>query len=138
MRLPNMVRKYQPSPCPCGGGNYVSCCEPFHKGLAFAPTAEVLMKSRYSAYALGLSDYVQATWHVSTRPKQLDLSQEKDQGKWIGLTVKHHKPQATTAEVEFVARYKAKSGPASRLHENSRFVLEGGRWFYVDGDLFDN
>lgn len=96
------------------------------------------MKSRYSAYSLGLSDYVQATWHESTRPPHLDLSEEKDHGKWIGLTVKQHRPQGDKAEVEFVARYKAKVGPASRLHESSRFVLEGGRWFYVDGDLFDN
>ena len=138
MRLPHMVRKYQSSPCPCGGASYATCCEPFHTGLAPAPTAEALMKSRYSACALGLSDYVRATWHVSTRPPQLDLSQEKDQGKWIGLTVKQHRPQGDKAEVEFVARYKAKVGPASRLHENSRFVFEGGNWFYVDGDLFEN
>jgi len=94
------------------------------------------MRSRYSAYALGLSDYVLSTWHASTRPKQLDLQEELAQGKWLGLSVKGHWPQGDKAEVEFVARYKPSIGPASRLHERSRFVLENGQWFYVDGDLF--
>lgn len=96
------------------------------------------MRSRYSAYALGLSEYVQRTWHASTRPAGLDLQQELSNGKWLGLTVKQHSPQGDKAEVEFMARYKPKAGPASRLHERSRFVRENGQWFYVDGDVFDD
>ncbi|WP_246066284.1 YchJ family protein [Limnobacter alexandrii] len=131
-----MVQKNKSLLCPCGRGSYQACCQPFHLNAALAPTAEALMRSRYSAYAMGLGDYVLSTWHVSTRPKQLDLQHELAQGKWLGLNVKGHWPQGSKAEVEFVARYKPSNGPASRLHERSRFVLEEGRWFYVDGDLF--
>ncbi|EDM83982.1 YchJ family protein [Limnobacter sp. MED105] len=134
--LPYMVQKNKSQPCPCGKGDYQVCCQPFHFHPESVPTAEALMRSRYSAYALGLSDYVLLTWHASTRPKQLDLSDELAQGKWLGLSVKGHWPQGDKAEVEFVARYKPSHGPASRLHERSRFVQENGQWFYVDGDLF--
>jgi SEC-C motif domain protein len=132
-----MPQKNPVSSCPCGRGLYATCCGPFHAAQAAAPTAEALMRSRYSAYALGLSDYVQRTWHSSTRPAQLDLQQDIAQGKWLGLTVKSHHAQGDKAEVEFIARYKPSAGPASRLHERSRFVKEEGTWFYVDGDLFD-
>ena len=90
------------------------------------------MRSRYSAYVLGLEPYLLATWHASTRPAALDF----DAGaKWLGLTVRGHRATDDgRAEVEFVARYRVQ-GRAVRLHENSRFVREGGRWFYVDGDV---
>lgn len=131
-----MPGKNQNLTCPCGGAAYASCCQPFHKGVATAPTAEALMRSRYSAYALGLTDYVSATWHATTRPAALDLSADQQQGKWLGLTVKSHRPDGDKAEVEFIARFKPNQGPASRLHESSRFVREEGRWYYTDGDLF--
>ena len=63
-----LVRPY--TPCPCDSGQtYVQCCGPWHQGLGlgvFAPTPEALMRSRYSAFALGLVDYLTATWHPST------------------------------------------------------------------------
>lgn len=93
------------------------------------------MRSRYTAYALGLGEYVMGTWHPGTRPATLDLSVEQSQGKWIGLAVLAHRREVDRAEVEFVARYKPAQGPATRLHELSRFVLEGERWWYVDGDI---
>lgn len=133
----DMTQKNPAGSCPCGKGLYATCCERFHSDQAAAPTAEALMRSRYSAYALGLGVYVQRTWHSSTRPAQLDLQQENAQGKWLGLTVKNHITEGDKAEVEFIARYKPNAGPASRLHERSRFVREKGAWFYVDGDLFD-
>lgn len=137
MLMRHMVQKNTATSCPCGKGLYANCCEPFHTGQAAAPTAEALMRSRYSAYTLGLSDYVQRTWHSSTRPAQLDLQQDHAQGKWLGLTVKNYNIQGDKAEVEFIARYKPNASPASRLHERSRFVKEQGAWFYVDGDLFE-
>lgn len=124
--------------CPCGKGTYRACCGTFHFGGASAPTAELLMRSRYSAYALGLGDYLMQTWHVSTRPESMDLSAETRNGKWIGLAVKASHEADNKAEVEFVARYKPHAGPASRLHERSRFVKECGQWFYVDGDLYES
>lgn len=94
------------------------------------------MRSRYSAYCLGLADYLLATWHATSRPAELDLT-TPPLPRWIGLQVRRH--QATgpdRAEVEFVARYRIQ-GRAHRLHETSRFVRENGYWFYVDGDLHD-
>ncbi|MDX9706380.1 MAG: YchJ family metal-binding protein [Azospira sp.] len=118
-------------PCPCGGGHSLAtCCGRWHVGTP-APTAEALMRSRYSAYVLGLSDYLLATWHASTRPDSLDMVPTH----WLGLAVKRHeRTGADTAIVEFVARYR-EGGRGHRLHERSRFVHEGGRWFYVDGEF---
>lgn len=92
------------------------------------------MRSRYSAFVLGLADYLLATWHASTRPERLDLD-EDPAPKWLGLEVKRHQQQDEGhAVVEFVARYRV-GGRGQRLHETSRFVREDGRWFYVDGEF---
>lgn len=128
------MKKSVTHPCPCGRpATYATCCQPLHHG-APAADAEALMRSRYSAYVLGLSDYVLATWHASTRPATLDLADEP-QPKWLGLEVKGHRPTgADTAVVEFVARCRI-AGRGQRLHEISRFVREDGRWYYVDGEM---
>jgi SEC-C motif domain protein len=125
--------------CPCGGmpasASYDACCARYHAGAQHlqAPTPEALMRSRYSAYAFGLVDYIRETWHTSTRPETLSRFDAAD--KWLGLEIKDA-PRAVGDEgfVEFVARSKPKGGGAAiRLHERSRFVRENGRWFYVDG-----
>ena len=91
------------------------------------------MRSRYSAYVLGLVDYLEATWHPSTRPA--DLAPLPAGLRWLGLEVRRHVRQDEDhALVEFVARSK-QGGRAERLHETSRFVREDGRWYYVDGDI---
>ncbi|WP_341919819.1 YchJ family protein [Hydrocarboniphaga effusa] len=121
--------------CPCDEQRlYARCCEPLHLGAA-APTAEALMRSRYSAYALRLEPYLLASWHASTRPASLDLAAETPPPKWLGLKVLRHESHGDTAIVEFVAKFKLGGGSAQRLHEVSRFVREDARWFYVDGDL---
>ena len=123
--------------CPCASGKpYAACCQPLHTGQSVALTAEALMRSRYSAYVLGLEPYLLATWHASTRPAALYLAEEAGT-KWLGLEVKRQQAQdASHATVEFVARYRI-AGRGHRLHETSRFVREDGRWFYVDGDVGD-
>ncbi|HEU0219988.1 MAG TPA: YchJ family metal-binding protein [Gallionella sp.] len=122
----------KPSPCPCGATNYAACCGCYHGGEP-APDAAALMRSRYSAYVLKLEGYLLATWHPSTRPAVLDLA--ANNVKWLVLEVKKGTSEsADRATVEFVARYKI-GGRAHRLHEASYFVLEEGRWFYVDGEF---
>lgn len=92
------------------------------------------MRSRYTAYVLGLENYLLATWHPSTRPSCLDLCAEPAM-HWIGLDIKRHvQSDDVHAIVEFVARYKV-NGRAHRLHEVSRFVKVDGRWFYLDGEF---
>jgi SEC-C motif-containing protein len=98
-----------------------------------APTAEALMRSRYSAYVLDLTGYVADTWHASTRPASLEANPAGL--KWLGLDVKRHvQADPTHATVEFVARSRLQ-GQAQRMHEVSRFTKEDGRWCYVDGDI---
>jgi len=117
--------------CPCGRPLPVAaCCGRYHAGTA-APDAESLMRSRYSAYVLGLEDYLLATWHASTRPGALHLA-AGPRPKWLGLEVSTHAESGDAATVEFVARCRI-GGRASRIHEVSRFVREQGRWYYVDG-----
>lgn len=124
-------RPPEQTPCPCGNGVYTECCGPAHAGVT-APTAEILMRSRYSAYVLKLESYLLETWHASTRPVSLDLAE--DPAQWLGLDVKLHAPAGDEAIVEFVARFRI-NGRAHRLHETSRFVRESGRWYYVDGKI---
>ena len=121
--------------CPCGSNhNYAACCGRYLDGNEIPPSAETLMRSRYTAYTLLREDYLLATWHPSTRPVALGLADDVAT-KWLGLEVKRHAMMQTDqALVEFVARYKV-NGRAHRLHEASRFVLENGRWFYVEGEV---
>lgn len=127
------------SSCVCGSGRpYAACCGRWHAAFAAgdgltAPTPEALMRSRYAAFVLDLRAYLLASWHASTRPATLDAPEPGL--TWLGLAVKRAALQdADHGSVEFVARSKL-GGRAHRLHEVSRFVREGGAWFYVDGDL---
>jgi len=125
------VKAKIPEPCPCGRPlAYAACCGRYHAGSP-APDAESLMRSRYSAYVLGLEGYLLATWHPSTRPATLDLG-TRPAAKWLGLDVKARTEAGDAATVEFVARCRI-GGRAQRLHEVSLFRREGGRWYYVDG-----
>ncbi|MGV2862076.1 YchJ family protein [Achromobacter sp. AGC39] len=123
------------APCPCGGAVYDRCCGRWHEGpLAMqAPTAEALMRSRYSAFVLDKLPYLLASWHPRTRPASLEPN--PPDLKWLGLTIKQAREQgADHATVEFVARSR-QAGRAHRMHEVSRFVRENGQWYYVDGDV---
>jgi len=91
------------------------------------------MRSRYCAFVLGDDAYLIETWHPSTRPPVTALTDPAT--RWLGLEVRRHGVEdADHATVEFVARSKH-GGRASRLHETSRFVREGGRWYYLDGEV---
>lgn len=122
--------------CPCSDGSkkYTDCCGRYLDGGETAPTAEALMRSRYTAYTFGREDYLLATWHNSTRPALLDL-ESGPKSKWLGLELKRYERlDSDHAVVEFMARYKI-NGRAHRLHEVSRFVREAQRWLYVNGDI---
>lgn len=92
------------------------------------------MRSRYSAFVLGLADYLLASWHPSTRPLSLDLV-SPPQPKWVGLSIGGSGlDDADHGWVAFVARCRI-GGRAERIVESSRFVREDGRWLYLDGEL---
>lgn len=116
--------------CPCGSElNLSECCGHYHAG-ATAPTPEVLMRSRFSAFALGLHPYLLETWHPSTRPTELHLD---DATRWVRLDVLDHDMQGERGRVHFRATFR-EGRRWGRLEESSRFVHEEGRWFYVDGE----
>ena len=124
------------SPCPCGSDkSYDQCCGRFVDQAVLPETAEQLMRSRYTAYTLGNASYLQATWHESTRPATLDL-EPVGTVKWLGLRilrVEEGLPGDAQGRVCFIARWRSGGGPAQRMEECGRFVLEGGRWLYLDG-----
>jgi SEC-C motif-containing protein len=125
------------SPCPCGlPALYGECCGRFHGGERSAPTAELLMRSRYSAFVVHDAAYLLRTWHSSTRPRHLEL----DPGmQWTSLEI-----VATTdgsafhssGTVTFRARYRH-HGNRGELHEHSNFERENGAWVYVDGTFVE-
>jgi SEC-C motif-containing protein len=98
------------------------------------------MRSRYTAYVLGVSAYLRATWTPDTCPAELEVDPAAPGApRWLGLQIKRFAAlDETHAEVEFVARFKV-SGRAHRLHEASRFTRGGdGRWQYIDGTLTES
>jgi SEC-C motif domain protein len=122
--------------CPCGSGEpFGRCCLPLHVGERQAETAEQLMRSRYSAYAVNDVDYIWQTWHPRTRP---DALTPEPGVTWTGLeivdTVDGRAGDAS-GEVEFRAHYR-QNRRGGTLHERSRFAVRARRWFYVDGELF--
>ena len=90
------------------------------------------MRSRYCAYVLGLVDYLVATWHPSTAPGELELAPIK----WLRLEVLQAQATGDVGVVEFVARCRD-AGRAQRMHEISRFVRQGQRWYYIDGQIME-
>jgi SEC-C motif-containing protein len=122
-------------PCPCGSGTgYEACCGPLHGGERHAVTAEELMRSRYAAYARGVSDYLFRTWHPRTRPADVATGEGI---VWTALEIVDTAAgdvDDSHGEVEFTAHFES-GGRADRMHERSRFERRAGRWCYVDGDL---
>ncbi|MGC9377092.1 YchJ family protein [Streptomyces sp. MH13] len=119
--------------CPCGLPKaYEDCCGRFHTGVAAAPTAESLMRSRYTAFVRQDAGYLARTWHPRTRPGRLDL----DPGtRWTGLEILAATGGSafhSTGTVTFRASYRGGS-----LHERSRFERVDGAWTYVDGEFLD-
>lgn len=122
------------APCPCGWGEpYGRCCGALHRGEREATTAEALMRSRYSAFAVGDAAYLLRSWHPGTRPAALDLD---DDVRWLHLAVTAVE-RGGPFDDEGVVAFEAVARADGRRHvqgERSRFVREGGRWVYVDGE----
>lgn len=126
--------------CPCGSGKpFVFCCEPAISGRKPAATAEALMRSRYTAFAIGAVDYlVQTTAAAKRSPQDAELLAEQTQiTTWTGLeivTTEAGQKNDETGLVEFKAAFESPEGGAI-LHERSRFERESGLWVYLDGEV---
>ena len=123
-------------PCPCGGGSYGRCCAPMHRGERQAPTAEQLMRSRYSAFVRGEVDYLLATHSEPGLPvarRRRELQRSCRQLRWLGLTIREVRaggPQDLEGIVRFEARHQG-----GVLRETSLFQRRDGRsdgaWLYI-------
>ncbi|WP_432484843.1 YchJ family protein [Kineococcus esterisolvens] len=123
------------APCPCGWGEpYAACCGRYHAGELtgeHAPTAEALMRSRYSAFVREDEPYLLRTWDPATRPAALDLTGSGT--RWrrlLVLATTAGGPFDDTGTVEFEAHARA-GGRRDVQHEVSAFRRAGGRWFYT-------
>jgi SEC-C motif-containing protein len=122
------------SDCYCGNNvSFQNCCEPYIRGIKNAPTAETLMRSRYSAFATGAADYLVNTTHISKRRfhNKKDILDWSHANKWLKLEVL----ASTENTVTFKAYYLDENLKAQVHYEHSTFKLENEKWFYVDGEF---
>ena len=134
--VPANLMAEQTKQCPCLSGKpYSACCQPLHEDKITASSAEQLMCSRYSAFYLGMIDYLIDTLHPDKRQNddQLTLAQTIKKTQWLGLKIIAHKASKQSATVEFIAFYQDEG--IGQLHEKSQFIKEKGRWFYQDGEI---
>ncbi|MET0190671.1 MAG: YchJ family metal-binding protein [Pseudonocardia sediminis] len=123
-----------PRPCPCGLPEpFEACCGRYlGPDGAAPPTAEALMRSRFTAFARGDVEHLLRTWHPDTRPRRLEPDPAR---RWVRLEILD-RSGGTMFEregvVEFRAHHRDGSGSGSQ-QERSRFVREKGRWLYLDG-----
>ncbi len=126
--------------CPCHSErSYEECCEPFHSKKKYPETSLELMRSRYSAYALGLARYIIETTHkknVDYQPDAFDWTQSilesYEQTEFKGLKILHHKDQGNKGFVTFLAEL-AQEGRDVSFQETSDFIREGKQWYYLGG-----
>lgn len=125
------------SECPCGSGqSYADCCHPYHEGHQQAPTAECLMRSRYTAYVFHRVNYLLKSWSQQTRPDKKSLKQSPPMD-WVSLEILRTEQGQSgddTGLVEFIAAYQ-EDGATQTLHETSQFIREYGHWVYVRGEF---
>lgn len=116
--------------CPCGDASFGQCCQPALEGRVWPETAEALMRSRFTAFALGIEDHIFRTWHPKTRPA--DVSTDPVIA-WQSLEI-HATNQGgvedATGTVDFSAHY-THNGVAGVQHELSEFSRRAGRWVYL-------
>ena len=127
--------------CPCGNElKYEECCGPIIEGERPAKTAEALMRSRYSAYVKKEVEYITE----SHDPEGRDTIDEDATREWANTTewlkleilgTEAGGEKDDKGEVEFVARFRDRTGREHSHHERSRFIKRDARWYYQDGDV---
>lgn len=128
------------SACPCGSGATLdACCGQYIFGGKPAPTAEALMRSRYTAYTLCEIDYLKKSLapslHEAHDPEA--VRQWAENSEWLGLEITEALDGGETDDtgiVEFAATY-AMDGTTHVHRERSHFQRMDGQWFYVEGDV---
>jgi SEC-C motif-containing protein len=127
--------------CPCGSDVALeACCGPAISGERPAPTAEALMRSRYTAYTQKKGGYIVETHDPATRDEVDEKATQRwaEETEWLQLQVLSTEKggeQDEDGKVEFVARFKDTRGREHSHHEHSTFKRVDGRWYYHDGEV---
>ena len=125
-----------PTTCPCGAEKpFEFCCGPYLKRQSVPPTAEALMRSRFTAFELRDADYLRDSWDPGQRPASLNF--EGDTRTWSRLEIVGTIGGGDNDErgvVEFKAQFEL-GDDTYLLHEVSRFHRVEGRWVYLDGTI---
>lgn len=128
--------------CYCfSGGNYTDCCQPFIEGKTKPQTAEELMRSRFSAYAVCAVEYLLRSTHPSVRKHHnaTEIETWAKSNSWEKLIIiskSDGEAKDKNGTVEFKAYFLDENGQPQIHHELSNFRKELGKWFFVDGKVF--
>lgn len=126
--------------CPCASGmEFEACCKPYLSGEKKPVTAEALMRSRYSAFAVQQISYLKDTLLADSRDdfNEQAVAHWAQSATWTGmevLDVQGGGENDDTGMVHFVARYQVRGKP-QEFEEHATFQKVDGDWFYVDGDV---
>lgn len=121
--------------CPCTSGiDYAQCCKSYHQKHAIPTTPLALMRSRYSAYALHLIDYLVETTHFSVRHlhEREAIKSWATSNVWLKLEICD-----TNADIVEFKAYFENNKKLHIHHERSTFKKEHGKWYYLSGVYFD-
>lgn len=139
-------------PCACGSSHYYSdCCEVYHQGV-IPPTAEKTLRARYTAYAMGLSDFIietshpksseyleymeesQATIKSGAKRWAKEITRMSNDYQYLGFELVSQEEVGTTSNVTFRVLFREADGSLMAVEEKSTFRNENGRWLYFDGE----
>jgi SEC-C motif-containing protein len=126
-----MKKSRHKNDCPCGSGlAFDPCCNRFLSEQETPQTPLDLMRSRYTAYTRQDDRYLRHTWYPNAQPEGSLVADPSI--KWMRLQIIRHEENGEDGLVEFIAYCKV-NGRAQKMHETSRFLREGGKWYYLDG-----
>jgi SEC-C motif-containing protein len=131
------MKKLQTQMCLCGSGkSYALCCQPCHEGN-LVESAEALMRSRYSAYSLGLVDYIIKTTHPGhPDAKRSEDVRRKEIEEFCKTTV--FKKLEILDVQENTVTFKvflSMDGKDFSFTEKSTFEKVLGKWLYLSGAI---
>ena len=128
------------NPCPCGSGRESDlCCQPVLSGEQTAPSAEALMRARYTAFTTADVAFLTRSLHPAHRQDHDEAATRRwaEKSEWLGLEIvdtSGGEASDDEGEVEFIATFKDRE-TIRRHHERSQFKKEGGVWYFVEGDM---
>jgi SEC-C motif-containing protein len=118
--------------CPCGSNrDFVECCGPIIAGTP-APTAEALVRSRYTAFVYRTLDHVERTHAPEVRDdfNRAEAERLAEECEWLGLEIRSATETSDTAEVDFVIRVRCDNQDLAN-ETLSRFRRDNGQWLFV-------